>query len=269
MTDSPPTRPSLLVRISDTEDQQAWAEFVEIYTPLIHRLARRSGLQDADAADLAQEVFRAVAGAIGRWDLDPARGSFGGWLSRIARNLMLNFLAAQRRHPRGSGDTDVGRLLEQAPAPDEEATALFEVEYRRQLFHWAVARVRHEFRESTWQAFWRTAVESQKPRHVAEALGLTVGTVYVYRNRVMSRIRRAIERYQGEPFPEKTAMWEFGGTRLRTLRTDVPYATRPVVCTDVNRATDSGNEPPLSHWDHVSSYWYIRGVTPHSLIRRW
>lgn len=199
MTDSPPTRPSLLVRLRNAEDDRAWAEFLELYTPLIQRLARRGGLQDADAADLAQEVFRAVAGAIDRWDHDPARGSFRGWLARVTRNLMLNLLAAQQHHPRGSGDTDIGRLLEQEPAPAPEQTAVFEMEYRRQLFQWAVDQVRGDFRDPTWQAFWRTAVEGQKPRDVAAALGLTVGAVYVYRNRVMARIRRAIERLEGDP----------------------------------------------------------------------
>src|SRR3954449_10419272 len=120
MTDSPSTRPSLLVRLRDPQDERAWAEFQEIYTPLIRRLATRRGLQEADAADLTQEVFQAVAAAIDRWDPDPARGSFRGWLCRIARNLMVNLLASQRRHPRGTGDSDVARLLEEQPAPTAE-----------------------------------------------------------------------------------------------------------------------------------------------------
>ena len=91
--------------------------------PAVHRLARRRGLQDADAADLVQDVFRAVAGAIERYDPDPAKGSFRGWLSTIARNLIVNLLDAQRRHPHGTGDSEVRRLLEEQPAPDSQQSA--------------------------------------------------------------------------------------------------------------------------------------------------
>src|SRR5262245_64438036 len=55
MGESPTTQLSLLARIRDVRDAQAWGEFVDIYAPLVYRLARRHGLQDADAADLAQD----------------------------------------------------------------------------------------------------------------------------------------------------------------------------------------------------------------------
>jgi RNA polymerase sigma-70 factor (ECF subfamily) len=193
MADSPETRASLLVRIRDPRDERAWAEFAAIYAPLVRRLARVRGLQEADAADLSQDVLRAVAGAIERYDPDPKLGSFRAWLFTIARNLILNLLAAQRRHPRGSGDTDVNRLLEQQPAPDPEDTALFDAEYRRQLFRWAADRIRGEFRPTTWQAFWRTGVQDESPKGVAADLGLTLGALYVARSRVMARLRQVIE----------------------------------------------------------------------------
>ena len=153
MDESPATRPSLLARIRDPSDSRAWEEFLEIYDPLVRRLARLKGFQDADAADLAQEVFRAVASAIDRWDPDPALGTFRGWLFRISRNLMVNFLIARDRHPRGSGDSDMRLLLEAQAAPDGAESVLFDEEYRRRVFRWAADHVRPEFRDATWQAF--------------------------------------------------------------------------------------------------------------------
>ena len=107
MDEPPSTRASLLVRLRDPRDERAWSEFVDIYNPLVYRLARRRGLQHADVINLAQEVYRAVASAIDRFDTDPARGAFRSWLSRIARNLTINALAARDRQVRGTGATAV------------------------------------------------------------------------------------------------------------------------------------------------------------------
>jgi RNA polymerase sigma factor (sigma-70 family) len=197
MSEAPATRPSLLVRLRDSRDEQAWVEFVEIYEPLIFKLARQRGLQDADAADLVQEVFRAVAVAVSRYDPNPAKGSFRGWLSTIARNLIVNLLRTRKRQPQGSGQTEIIKLLEEQPAPECEESAIFDEEYRRSLLTWAVERTRHEFAEPAWQAFFQTAVEGRPPRDVARSLGMTLGTVYQYKSRVVARLRREIEHVEG------------------------------------------------------------------------
>ena len=163
MNETPTTRPSLLVRLRNPMDERAWAEFVEIYGPLIRQLAQRRGLQDADAADLVQEVFRAVAGAIERYDPDPARGTFRGWLSTIARNLIVNLLNAQRRHPRGTGDTEMQHLLEAQPSPNLEESVQFDVEYQRRLLHWAAERVRDEFSGPRGRPSGRRAWRAGRP----------------------------------------------------------------------------------------------------------
>src|SRR5882762_6284047 len=103
--ESPLTRASLLVQIRDGANHAAWQEFVSLYGPVVYGFARKRGLQDADAADLMQEVLRSISLAIGRLDYDRNQGTFRGWLFTITRNKVFNFLSARRIRPQASGDT--------------------------------------------------------------------------------------------------------------------------------------------------------------------
>ena len=76
MTDTPTTQASLLVRLGDAADSAAWGRFVDLYAPPVYACARRHGLQDADAADVTQDVMRSVYTAFRRGDFDPDRGRF-------------------------------------------------------------------------------------------------------------------------------------------------------------------------------------------------
>ena len=198
MNAAPSTRYSLLVRVQDAHDHAAWLEFVAIYEPLVYGLARRRGLQDADARDLCQDVFRAVAKAVHGWKPDPDRGSFRGWLFRIAQNLLINFLKRERRQPCASGDSDVQRLLDAQPASGDEYSKLIEFEYRRRQFQVAAGQIEAEFTPATWQAFWQTTVESQPIVRVAETLGISQGAVYIARSRVLARLRERVQQIAGE-----------------------------------------------------------------------
>jgi RNA polymerase sigma-70 factor (ECF subfamily) len=198
MADSLLTRPSLLARIKDTGDRQAWAEFVDLYAPVIHGYALKRGLQDADAADLTQEVLGAVARSAARLNYDPARGTFRGWLFRVVRNELVDFLSARRRQRPGTGDTDVKRRLEEEPAPSDDELAAWEREYERQLFARACEQVRGDFQESTWQAFWRTAILNQSGKEVADALKISTAAVYLAKRRVTERIKQQIEMLRAE-----------------------------------------------------------------------
>ncbi len=147
MSEPPTTRLSLLARLRDIGDAQAWADFVQLYAPLVYGLARRCGLQDADAADLTQEVLRALVHAVPEFHYDPARGRFRAWLFTVARNTLRKFLQARRRQPEAPGDGAVHDLLAQQPAPEE--VAAWEQEYQARLFELACQRVRDSFRLST------------------------------------------------------------------------------------------------------------------------
>ena len=159
---------------------------------MIYRLLRRHGLQDADARDVMQELLLAVSRSIDRWDPAKERGSFRGWLRRVARNLVINWLKQRGRRVVATGGSDLQSMLDMLPAADEPDTVEFDRELRRALFHRAAEQVRGEVHRATWQAFWETAVVGTSPADAATKLGMTVGAVRVAKCRVLARLRAAV-----------------------------------------------------------------------------
>lgn len=192
--DSPLTRASLLVRLRDRSNHHAWQEFVTLYSPVIYGFAKNRGLQDADAADIMQEVLRSAMGAFDRLDYDPAQGSFRGWLFTITRNKVFNHLSAGKGKARGSGDPDAHALLAAQPDRQPGLEAAWERDYQRQVANAAMQHIETEFQPATWQAFVKTAVHGQSAGDVAKELKMTPGAVYVAKSRVLARLKDEVQR---------------------------------------------------------------------------
>ena len=190
----PETRESLLASLNSPVADEAWREFAAVYRPLILRVALAKGLQHADAEDLTQEVLATVERSLGSFD--SSRGSFRSWLYQISRNLVVNQLT-RGRGPVGTGDSKVAWILAQHPQPNDDTATLFRLEYRRARFRQAASVARAEFHESTWDAFWLTAVESRSIESVAEELGKSQGAIRVARCRVLARLRVLVSEQSG------------------------------------------------------------------------
>jgi RNA polymerase sigma factor (sigma-70 family) len=195
--DAPITRPSLLLRLRDVEDAEAWREFVRLYTPLIFGHCTRHGLQEADAADVAQEVMLVAAQAMPEFEYDAQRGKFRGWLLQTTRHRLHKFFTRQHRSPQSASETTIERFVDREPGAEEWAR--WEEDYRQRLFDWAAAKARPEFQPATWDAFRLTAVNSVSVKEVARQLGISVGAVYIARSRVIARLRELIETATDEP----------------------------------------------------------------------
>ncbi len=195
MHPSPPdTRASLILRLQDAADVVAWDEFTAIYAPSVFRLAKRYGLQQADADDLVQEVLAAVAKSVTQWLERENRSSFRAWLFRIARNTAIDFLTRRKHRPWCAGGDDAARQFDEVAAA-EEVSGDFDIEYRREVFHWASQRIRDSVSETTWMAFWLSSVEDQPINEVAKQVDMSVGSVYIARSRVMKRLRQKVEEF--------------------------------------------------------------------------
>ena len=190
----PETRNSLLLKLRNPADGESWHEFVTTYRPVVYRMARRRGMQDANAQDLAQAVLVSVAQSVEGWENDPKRARFRTWLTRVASNAIVDAFRRRRLDSGKGGTTEITRL-EQHPAPDDVE---IDTEHRRELFRWAARRVRWEFAEETWLAFWRTAVEARPIQEVAAELRKSAGAIYIARSRVMRRLHERIRELERE-----------------------------------------------------------------------
>lgn len=196
MPDSAKTKYSLIGRLHDPQNLDAWNEFASIYQPLIFRICRQKGLQYADATDVTQEVMSKVAQAIDTFDSTQPGATFRGWLYRVTRNLVIDFF--RKRENRGvvGAKTGVLDLVEQEP--DKNDSREFRLEFQRQVFSVVANAVRKEVQPNTWQAFWRTEVHDEPVDAVAASLGMSPGGVYVARSRVIARLRKAVEQRMNE-----------------------------------------------------------------------
>jgi RNA polymerase sigma-70 factor, ECF subfamily len=193
---TPDTRPSILLRLSDRSDQEAWQIFESVYRPIIFRAARARGLQDADACDVAQAVLIRVSEGIKSYDPGHRGARFRTWLATITRHIVIDHLRARSR---ACAPILIDLSLEsEHPFTDDGIDQQLEREYHLQLFRWAAASVKREFSPEAWQAFWETAVAGRPIAETASRLGRSTGSVYTIRARVMRRLKQEVERFDME-----------------------------------------------------------------------
>ena len=200
MTEFAETRPSLIFRVRDTDDRRAWEEFVDIYTPLVYAFCYKHGLQEADASDVAQEVMRAVARAMQKFEYDQERSRFRNWMFTVVKSKLNNHFNKRKNQPVGTGRTTILDWLNDQ-ATIGEAEKQWTREYQKHILRTAADRIRDEFKETSWQAFWRTAVGDEPVKTVADDLGLSLGAFYTAKSRVTSRLREEV-RTIDEDWPE-------------------------------------------------------------------
>jgi RNA polymerase sigma-70 factor (ECF subfamily) len=177
---------SLLERLRRPDDADAWRRFVALATPFLFDIARRYGLQEADAADVVQEVFAVLARKLPTFQYEPAR-SFRSWL----RTVLLNRCRDQRRRRAAAVVVPAGPTLPEVAMADPAALFADE-EYCRALALRALDLMRAEFPETTWRACWEQVVNERPATEVARDLGITRNMAYLARSRVLARLRREL-----------------------------------------------------------------------------
>ena len=196
-----PTRPSLLLRVRNLEDQNSWRDFYDTYWKLIYKAAIQSGLPAADAEDVVQETFINVTKKIQNFNYDPQRGSFKGWLLRTTKWRILDH---RRKHQRGLAleplpDEPADGLMEKFADPiSDKLEALWEEEWQQNRMDAAIQRVKRRVNAKHFQIFELYALKHRPAAKVAETLKVSTAQVNLINHRVGNLIKKEVERLEAE-----------------------------------------------------------------------
>jgi RNA polymerase sigma-70 factor (ECF subfamily) len=180
---------SLLDRIQQMQPD-AWAQVVTVFSPIVYRWCRQSGLPAHDATDVVQEVFSNVARGIGRFQRRKAEGSFRSWLATVTRNCVRDHHRRQIRQPQAAGGT--AALMQMNQLQESLDHSISEANLNESLPRRVLDLVESEFEPTTWQAFWLMTVEGVSAAEVAQRLQLNVASVYQAKSRVLRRFRQRL-----------------------------------------------------------------------------
>jgi RNA polymerase sigma-70 factor (ECF subfamily) len=179
------TRPSLLIRVRDSGDQQAWEEFHARYAPMIGGWCRQWFPRETE--DMVQEVMLLLARRLRDFEYEPSRGRFRGYLKTITQNLMAD-LKERKRWRLVNADG----LIEEVEA-DQDLRERLESEYDLELLEKAKDNVRGRVEPRTWSAYVETAEQGRKGAEVARELGMKVGAVHQAKYQVLTLLKREIK----------------------------------------------------------------------------
>jgi len=186
----PETTSTGLLDRAKAQDPEAWQRLTKLYSPLVYAWCRRSGVRAEDAADVLQDVFRAVHRGLAGFRHERPGDTFRGWLWTITRNKIRDHYRSRGDQPDAVGGTDAQRRMleipEDEPVSEEPSGSGGK---SSGLFGGALELIRAEFEDRTWQAFWRATVGEERTADVAADLGMSVNAVRKAKSRVLRRLR--------------------------------------------------------------------------------
>ena len=182
------TSASLLDRLRQSDQPQAWHCLVDVYAPMIRRWLSRYGVREHDADDIMQEVLTVLIRRVPEFERERT-GSFRRWLRTITVNCLRDYAKRHFKHT-ATGGSEFAAMVEQLADDQSGQSQIWEQEHQQHLIDWLLERIRPEFQETTWLAFHSVAIEGKPAKVVAEQCGITTNAVFIAKSRVLSRLRQ-------------------------------------------------------------------------------
>jgi len=184
-----PTSASLLERLSDRSDSEAWTRLVELYSPLIRGWLGRYELSGSDADDLSQTVLTAVVANLPNFEHNGRVGAFRTWLRTITVNSVRQKFRRDRKTAGSPGGSAFLASLDELDDPDSGLSHVWDQAHDAHVLRTVLTWAEPEFEPRTWLAFRRQVFDEARPKTVAAELEMTVNAVLVAKSKILKRLR--------------------------------------------------------------------------------
>ena len=179
------------MRQAQDGDESAFAEIVRRYSPRVFSVASKFFRQRSLVEEAAQEVFLKAFTQLGSFE---GRGSFEGWLTRIATNTCLNMVRSSKRRPEFTvsdlTDDEQGWLDQQSASEGLEQPSVENSVVAADL----ADRLLGVLPPEDQQALLMIDGENASIKEVAEATGWSESKVKVRAFRARKKLREAMEK---------------------------------------------------------------------------
>jgi RNA polymerase sigma-70 factor (ECF subfamily) len=192
------TRASLLQRLHDDRDVDAWDEFYSRYWALVYDFALRRTRSRHLAEDVLQESMVRLMQLLPTFEYDRAKGQFRSYLLTVVRNTVAAAVRREARythlHDEELNDWHGGLPVEDSTEWGQEWDRL----WRQNLLRTALAAVRCRVAPATYESFRLYVLEAVPAAAVAEQLGIERNAVFQHRARLLSMLEQEVARLQEE-----------------------------------------------------------------------
>jgi RNA polymerase sigma-70 factor (ECF subfamily) len=183
------TSRSLLERLHDRGDAQAWQRLLNVYEPWLRGWLSRADLQPADRDDVLQDILVVVSEKLPQFVHNGQPGAFRAWLRMILTNRVRHFLRGQQNRQARVSLQPLNDWLDQLADPASGLSKQWDQEHDQQLARRMLATIQMEFNTQTWEVFRLLVLEEVPAAEVAQRFGITANLVYVAKSRVLARLR--------------------------------------------------------------------------------
>ena len=187
-----PTRKTLISKVSDQNNEDAWEEFVSYYSEYLEKIFFKAGLNDEEVKDFTQNIFIKVWEIIPEFNYNPERGKFRSWITQIALNYISNYKRLKINNSEFV-------LIDEHIINQEkiEVDHTLELEWQSFIAEKAWLNIKETLSPKMQEAF-ELHLHGFSSKEIGTKLSIAESSARVYKKRINFKLKYEIERLEQE-----------------------------------------------------------------------